>query len=99
LTDGKERSEIKFMGLRIGKIPGTDITYHEDTNPGLVTGGVVVEEINNAHGQHYWKATARIGSIFGAEVEGELTGMGPTKEQALERLKEEREKLYESLWA
>lgn len=72
---------------------------HEDCNIGLQMEGAVVKEIHNAHGQHYWKATSKIGTIFGSEVEGEIVGIGATREQALERLKEETRKLAESLWA
>lgn len=76
-----------------------DATHiHFDCQPGLIMEGTKVVEIHNAHGQHYWKATAKIGSLFGSEVEGELTGCGRTKEQALERLKEERKRLHDSLW-
>ena len=46
-----------------------------------------------------WLASARIGSIFGAEVEGELNGTGPTREVALSSLKQARKDLNESLWA
>lgn len=60
--------------------------------------GVVVEEIHSLNGQHYFKATSAIGSIFGYKVEGNIEGIGLTKEQALERLKQERSKLYDSLW-
>lgn len=72
---------------------------HEDCNIGLQMEDARVVEIHNAHGQHYWKATSKIGSIFGSEVEGEIVGYGRTKEQALERLKEETRKLADSLWA
>jgi hypothetical protein len=58
----------------------------------------VVTEIHNAHGQHYFKAVAQIGSIFGSEVDGECSGIGSTPEQALKRLREDQEKLHESLW-
>lgn len=74
------------------------IHIHECCTPGLTMDGVVLTEIHNCHGQHYFKAVAQIGTIFGAEVEGELTGIGSTKEQALKRLDEERHKLHESLW-
>lgn len=66
--------------------------------PGLTTEGAVVTEVNTAHGQHFWKAVAKIGTIFGSEVEGEISAIGSTKEQALEHLAEERRKLHESLW-
>ena len=67
-------------------------------SPGLTMDEPVLTEINNAHGQHYWRAVAQIGTIFGSEVEGEISAIGRTKEQALERLAEERRKLHESLW-
>jgi hypothetical protein len=65
---------------------------------GLTMDDTVIEEVHNAHGQHYWKATAQIGTIFGSEVQGELVGIGATKESALEKLKQERHKLHESIW-
>lgn len=64
----------------------------------MVNGDISIHEIHNAHGQHYFKATQPIGSLFGHEVHGELTGMGRTKEKALENLTKERKKLYDSLW-
>jgi uncharacterized protein YbjQ (UPF0145 family) len=57
-----------------------------------------IEEKTNADGNVYFKATAKIGSIFGSEVEGECTGIGETKEQALKRLEQDIENLSESLW-
>ena len=60
--------------------------------------GTRLEEIYNAHDQYYWKATAKIGSIFGSKVEGELTGIGPTKEKALERLAQEQKNLHDSMF-
>lgn len=72
---------------------------HFDCHPGLVMEGTKVVEIHNAHGQHYWKATEQIGSIFGSEVEGELEAYGRTKEETLERLAVKRRELHDSLWA
>lgn len=46
-----------------------------------------------------WLAVAPIGSIFGAEVEGETRGKGSTREEALTDLKKNQDELYESLWA
>ncbi len=46
-----------------------------------------------------WLASAKIGTIFGSEVEGELSGTGPTKEVALQALKQARKDLNDSLWA
>lgn len=76
-----------------------DVSYFVDSEVGLTMQGTTVEEIHNAHGQHYWKATAQIGTIFGSEVEGELTGFGRTKEAALAALAKERRDLNDSLWA
>lgn len=45
-----------------------------------------------------WRAIAKIGTIFGAEVEGECSGIGPTKQAALLALADDRKKLSDSLW-
>jgi len=45
-----------------------------------------------------WLATQPIGYIFGSEVDGECQGVGSTKEEALDALKKDKDKLYESLW-
>lgn len=45
-----------------------------------------------------WKATCPIGTIFGSEVDGECSGVGATKEAALEALAKDRHNLSESLW-
>lgn len=45
-----------------------------------------------------WKASAEIGTLFGVEVQGELTGLGATKEEALSQLAKERSDLSESMW-
>lgn len=74
-------------------------TVHIDTQIGLVMDGVTVVELPNALGGTYWKATAPIGSIFGSPVHGECKGIGATREQALQRLKEDQRQLAESLWA
>lgn len=46
-----------------------------------------------------WKASAKIGSLFGTEVEGELSGTGTTKKGALAALAKERHDLSEAMWA
>lgn len=73
------------------------MNIHLDSEIGLTMGDTKLRQVDN-HGLPCWIATAPIGSIFGAEVHGELRGIGNTKEQALERLQEERRKLAESLW-
>lgn len=62
-------------------------------------GDIKIEEIRNEHGQHYFKASQEIGTIFGSEVDGAIEAIGASKQQALERLKEEQKKLADSLWA
>jgi hypothetical protein len=46
-----------------------------------------------------WRASAPIGSIFGAKVDGECEGIGTTQEAALAALADDRMKLNDSLWA
>jgi hypothetical protein len=65
---------------------------------GVATDGVKLEEIHNNMGQHYWKATTTELYIFGYKVDGELVGIGETKEEALKRLEIEKQSLAESLW-
>lgn len=74
------------------------ISYHIDKEVGITHSGPKCEEISDGLGGRCWKATAAIGTIFGAEVEGECVGIGRTKEQALERLKKDQANLYESIW-
>ena len=45
-----------------------------------------------------WEATRPIGSLFGSEVEGKCRGVGKSREKALEALKQDESKLYDSLW-
>ena len=46
-----------------------------------------------------WQATAKIGSIFGSEVNGRCMGIGETKEKALEALEKDRRELSDAIWA
>ena len=75
---------------------------HIDTNIGQTHGGVNVREVTSVNGQVYWKASCEIDSIFGVELEEGsgpvMTGIGATKEQALERMREECRKFNESLF-
>jgi hypothetical protein len=77
-----------------------EIQVHIDKSPGLTMKGVKFEHVVNPNSRSgkYWIAKANIGTIFGSEVEGELKGIGTTKEKALERLHQEQKELYESLW-
>lgn len=60
---------------------------------GLTMNNAVVVEAGGT-----WIATARIGSIFGSEVEGELRGVGQSREAALAKLAEAQKDLADSLW-
>lgn len=75
------------------------IIVHEDSHIGLTMEEENVKEVSNGLGGTCWVATTKIGSIFGSEVEGECRGIGPTREIALKRLKEDQNKLAESIWA
>ncbi len=74
------------------------IQIHEDTHIGLTLCGPIITEHRNDYGQHWFEAVEQIGTIFGAEVEGEIKGIGATAEIALQRLDAERERFSESLW-
>lgn len=72
---------------------------HECGTIGLTMGEARAKEILNAHGQRYWKATAKIGALFGSAVEGgDLEGIGRTQEEAIERLHNATVEFHESLW-
>ncbi len=81
-----------------GHIDCQSSKIHISKHPGLTMSGANLSEELNCDGSKYWKATAKIGSIFGSDVEGEIMGIGKTQELALEHLESERKKLYESLW-
>lgn len=75
------------------------VSYFADDHVGVTYKGVKLEEKTQPDGvTKYWVATQAIGSLFGSEVEGECEGIGETKEQALERLNEDKRKLQESMW-
>lgn len=84
--------------------PPNKPTVHEhkcDTDcvsPGMQMSDDVTFEFKENHGLGSWIARQKIGYLFGSEVEGECQGIGATKEQALERLAEDKRTLYESLW-
>ena len=65
-----------------------------DSEIGMTMGDTTVKQLQDGT----WKATAPIGSIFGAEVEGECSGTGPTREAAIEALAKDRKNLNDSLW-
>lgn len=66
-----------------------------DSEIGMTMGDTTVRQLPDGT----WKATCPIGTIFGSEVEGQCSGMGATKEAALEALKQDRKNLNDSLWA
>ena len=78
---------------------GFPIQIHEDINIGLTMDAPDVREISDGLGGKCFVAVAQIGSIFGSEVDGELRGIGRTREIAIERLKQEQKNLADSLWA
>lgn len=65
------------------------------TEIGLTMGDTRIERLPDGS----WRASTLIGTIFGSEVEGECSGVGPTREAALEALAKDRHELHESLWA
>lgn len=71
-----------------------DIMFFVDSEVGMTMDETRVEQLPDGS----WKASAKIGSIFGAEVEGELTGKGATEQDARQALLKERRDLNESLW-
>lgn len=78
---------------------GLPIQIHENINIGLTMDQPDVREISDGLGGKCFVAVAQIGSIFGSEVNGELRGIGRTREIALDRLKQEQKNLADSLWA
>lgn len=62
--------------------------------PGITFEGATIKQLPDGT----WEAVAPIGSIFGAEVQGENRGVGATKEEALAALKKDQDELYESIW-
>lgn len=71
----------------------------KECRPGMVLNEVVFTEQTQPDGQtKVWCASQKIGAIFGSVVEGGIQAFGKTKQQALENLKKEQDKLYQSLW-
>lgn len=71
-----------------------DVTFFVDNEIGMTMGDTSVKQLADGT----WKATCPIGTLFGAEVEGECSGTGATKEAALEALAKDRKNLNDSLW-
>lgn len=81
-----------------GRIHTKTCSAFVDDSIGLTMQGVTWKEGTDSFGKHYWQATQQIGTMFGAEVQGEIEAIGLTKEIALERLAVERKKLNDSMW-
>jgi len=62
--------------------------------PGITFDRITVRQLEDGS----WEAVAPIGSIFGAEVQGECRGAGATEDAARAALKKEQSELYESIW-
>lgn len=78
-----------------------DIQTHICNNIGATfDDDITFEQKLNCDGVNkYWIAKQKIGTLFGSEVDGECSGIGNTKEEALKRLEEDKTKLADSLWA
>lgn len=74
---------------------GNGLFHFVDYEIGMTMGNMRIEQLPDGT----WQASTPIGTIFGAEVEGECKGVGATKEAALEALKQDRKNLNDSLWA
>lgn len=61
---------------------------------GMTMGDTSVRQLSDGT----WKATCPIGALFGMDVQGECSGVGSTKEAALEALAKDRKNLNDSLW-
>ncbi len=64
---------------------------HVCSQPGMTMDETRVEQLPDGT----WRAAKAIGTIFGAEVEGECVGKGATKEEALAALKKDQDGLYD----
>ena len=73
---------------------------HECGTIGLQMNKPHTQFITNGMGQRYWKATAKIGALFGhvPDISGDLEGIGRTEREALERLHNATVEFHESMW-
>lgn len=81
--------------MRMNGMSPAGFTFFQDTEIGMTMGETKVDQLPDGT----WKASCPIGTLFGSEVEGECSGIGPTKEAALRALAEDRKNLNDSLWA
>lgn len=86
--------------MRMNGMSPSGFSIHEpiqcsvDSEIGITMGDITVKQLPDGT----WKATCPIGTIFGSEVKGECSGIGATKEAALEALAKDRKNLNDSLW-
>lgn len=78
--------------------PGSSpVKTHECRHVGLTHGAVKFEQAPN-HGHPCWVAKISIDSMLGAEVDGQVVGIGPTREiaelRAMNKLAETSEILF-----
>ena len=93
-----ERTAISARKLEVMQAQA-EIQMHYCESPGLTMADDLKWEHLPNHGKPCWKVTQQIESIFGSEVDGQCSGIGRTRKEALNRLQENQAKLYESLWA
>lgn len=73
--------------------------HMHECRPGMVLDEVKFEKRMQPDGvTEYWSASQDVTHLFGSEVHGRLESYGATKELALENLKLQQGRLYESLW-
>ena len=66
-----------------------------DQEVGMTLGNAMIEVTPEG----LFKLTMKIETIFGSEVDGQISGVGRTMDEAKANLAEERRRLNESLWA
>lgn len=65
-----------------------------DSEVGMTMGNTMIEHTPEG----LFKITMQIETIFGAEVDGQISGVGRTLAEAKINLAEERRRLNDSLW-
>lgn len=96
MSEDEQYHQMRMNGMSPSGLPIREpIQYHLDSEIGMTMGDTTVIQLPDGT----WKATCRIGTLFGYEVEGECGGTGATKEAAIEALEKDRRNLNESLWA
>lgn len=91
-TNDEQDHQMRMNGMTPSGIPFQAFACKEI---GMTMRENKVEQLPNGT----WKASCPIGTLFGQEVEGECSGCGKTKEEALTALAKDRQNLNNSLWA